>query len=181
MMLARKEPLIVGSKREAKRKLAWEDEYLRCLGTVGLAAENARAVPKRDRAVAAIGLFYYQMYRNGSQLWLHNGYVDTWTKELCARLKELGTPAALEIRALAAELPKIKRVAYAREDEIQSSGGEGEGDPVLAECAERCNQIDRRFAVLSVRLARDLDDYWLASSVTALETPHPSRARVMPA
>ncbi len=156
-------------------RVAWPNHYDRCLELGGYDASTLAALTKKERALLAIGLFYFQMLRNSAQFWIHNGFGASWTRELRARLKDLGTPTSLEVAAMAADLSKIGRRAYRREDVLERSEGDDDDDPILADCAERCARIDERFSQLAPTLTRELDAFCKAPPAIRDEALPPSR------
>ncbi len=89
-----------------------------------------------------LGLFYSQIQRNGSQLWLTNGYAGRWNTAVMKHLRELGTATARKAAVTLVEIRAIATLVHARERELTPADFEkSDSDPALDALAEQCMRI----------------------------------------
>jgi hypothetical protein len=116
-------------------------------------------LPAKQRMAVAVGLFHGQMLRNGSQLWITNGYSPGCSKEALAQLKKLGSATAREVATIVNDTLEIQKLAWKREEELSetSSGEDQDDDPVLDALAERCSGLDERYRALGTTLMAEVE------------------------
>jgi hypothetical protein len=107
-----------------------------------------------------LGLFESQIFRNGSQFWLTNGYAGSWNTLVMQRLRELGTATARKVAVILVEIRAIATPVAAQERKrARTDREEAERDAELDALAQRCSRLDRRFYKLAPQLMGEVDAF----------------------
>jgi hypothetical protein len=147
------------TKRPARRKDPLWREFFDRIGFEG-DPHGLRPATKKERMAYTLGLFYSQIQRNGSQLWLTNGYAGRWNTAVMKHLRELGTATARKAAVTLVEIRAIATLVHARERELTPADFEkSDSDPALDALAEQCTRLDRLFDKIARQLMGEVDTF----------------------
>lgn len=114
-----------------------------------------------------------------AQLFLTNGFLSAWSRDLSRALRRLGTPRARAMAVLHTEIVAIGRVACVREREpVYESDEHGQFDPVLEELAQRLEGVSQQVIALAPELRSDLAAYLDGKRSRPSKRPWPRAPRL---